>query len=358
MGDMGLTPEFWKGRRVFLTGHTGFKGSWLALWLAGMGARVTGYALNPPTEPSLFDQADVAGVLEADIRGDIRDKAALNTAMATADPEVLIHMAAQPLVSDGYTDPIGTYETNVIGTGNVLLAAFAAPNARSIVSVATDKCYENREWVHPYRETDPMGGHDPYSSSKGAAEILTASFTASLPHAANVGSVRAGNVVGGGDWADMRLVPDCVRAFAAGTPVVLRRPDAVRPWQHVLEPLAGYLMLAEALAGDDGKRFQGGWNFGPAAGGELPVAGMAHRLAAAWGPGADVVEDPDSSAMHEAHLLRLDSTKARVELGWVPVLDAGDTIDWIAAWYRGWHEGADLAALTRTQIAAFAERLV
>lgn len=356
MGKMGLDPSFWAGRRVFLTGHTGFKGSWLALWLAKLGAKTTGYALAPPTNPSMFDALGVADCLKADIRGDIRDRDTLTSAIKKAEPEIVIHMAAQALVADGYSDPIGTYETNVIGTGNVLLASFACKSVRAIVTVASDKCYENREWVHPYRETDRLGGHDPYSSSKGCAEILTASFCESFKPDAKVGSARAGNVIGGGDWAEKRLIPDCVRAFSTGEPVLLRRPRAVRPWQLVLEPLSGYLLLAERLFGADGNQFTGPWNFGPQAGGEIPVIKIAERLADIWGDGANLTQDPTSSDLHEAHLLRLDSTKARVELGWEPVLDMDEAITWTANWYRAWAQGEDLASFTSTQIDTFMDR--
>ena len=354
---MGIDSQFWAGRKVFLTGHTGFKGGWLALWLARLGASVTGYALDPLSGPSLFSDARIGAHLEADIRADIRDRTALAKAMAACEPDVVLHLAAQAVVSKGYADPIGTYETNVIGTGNVLLSAFACPSVTTIISVASDKCYDNREWIHPYRETDRLGGKDPYSSSKGCAEILTASLRDSLRPKAKVASGRAGNVIGGGDWAADRIVPDCVRAFSAGEPVELRRPQSVRPWQFVLEPLSGYLQLAQKLAGSQDHALEGGWNFGPVPGGEATVLEVASSMARLWGDGADLRVDTAGQVFEEASLLRLDSTKARVALGWKPVLDTEQCLSWTAAWYDAWRKGEDLQAVTLAQIDAYMERL-
>lgn len=354
---MGVDPAFWRGRRVFLTGHTGFKGGWLALWLGRMGAEVTGFSLDPPTTPSLYETARVGEALAADLRGDIVDRAAVEAAVAAARPEIVLHLAAQPLVTESYRLPIETYAANVMGTGHVVAAACARPETLAVVAITTDKCYENREWVHPYRETDRLGGHDPYSSSKACAEILVASLRASLGARARIATARAGNVIGGGDWAQARLIPDCVAAFCDGRPVVLRRPDAVRPWQHVLEPLAGYLMLAQRLATAPQAGADAGWNFGPEPGGEQPVRIVAQRLADIWGDGALVRADPAQSTLHEAGLLRLDSTKARLELGWRPAWSFDRAMTRTAEWYRDWRAGADMAAASRAQIAEHAEAL-
>lgn len=344
--------DLFVGRRVLVTGHTGFKGAWLSLWLASRGAEVSGLALDPPTVPSLFALAGVADVLAADHRVDIRDADATAAAIRSVAPDVVFHLAAQPLVRESYAQPVETYATNVMGTAHVLTAAAACESVKAIVSITTDKVYHNAEWIHPYRETDRLGGLDPYSSSKAAAEILAASLRHSLATDARIATARAGNVIGGGDFAVDRLVPDAVRAFSAGAPLTLRRPDAVRPFQHVLDPLSGYMRLAAALL-DGQPGADDAWNFGPEPGGDLSVGALAARLAAGWGAGAEVVSDPDSSALHEANILRLDSAKARLGLGWAPVWGLGRAIDETFAWYRAWDEGADLRALTMRQIAAF-----
>ncbi|RPH37079.1 MAG: CDP-glucose 4,6-dehydratase [Chloroflexi bacterium] len=348
-----------RDRAVLVTGHTGFKGGWLALWLAGLGARVHGYALDPPTKPSLFEVAGVGDVLASDTRADLRDLAALTKSLKEVDPEVVFHLAAQPLVSEGYRDPLGTIATNVVGTANVLEAVRTTPSVRAVVVVATDKVYENRETGHAFSESDPLGGHDPYSASKAATEIIVESYRSSFfgpdAHPARIASARAGNVIGGGDWADHRLVPDCLRAFADGEPVHLRRPDAVRPWQHVLAPLAGYLALADHLLGDGGETFARAWNFGPDDGDYQTVREVADRVAALWGSSATVINDAEPP-WDEADLLRLDSTRARAELGWRPRWSLAETIEQTVSWHRAWLRGDDMSALSAAQIAAHGGR--
>lgn len=338
------TPSFWTGKRVFLTGHTGFKGSWLAIWLQAMGARVKGFALAPATDPALFAVARVAEGMESAI-GDIRDLECLRQSVAAFAPEIVIHMAAQPLVRESYRDPVGTYATNVMGTVHILEAARTLPGVRAIVCVTTDKCYENREWVWGYRENEPMGGHDPYSNSKGCAELVCAAYRSSFfgtPDAPALATARAGNVIGGGDWADDRLIPDILRAFGAGVPVPIRNPVSTRPWQHVLEPLAGYLDLAEALW-RDGKDHAGGWNFGPRDEDARPVLTIVERMAALWREGARWEADPGPHP-HEARCLKLDISKARAALGWCPRWTLEDALDRIVAWHKAWAADEDMRA--------------
>lgn len=349
-----LTAEFWRGRRVFLTGHTGFKGSWLALWLSQLGAEVTGFAL-PAEDPSLFRQARVAEMM-VHVEGDIRDLGAVESAMATCDPEVVFHLAAQPLVRLSYEDPVQTYATNVQGTVHVLDACRRAPSLRSIVCITSDKAYENREWVWPYRESDPMGGYDPYSSSKGAAELVISAYRRSYfgsDDAPGLASVRAGNVIGGGDWAADRLIPDIVRALVDGKPPLIRSPRSVRPWQHVLEALGGYLLIAEHLAHGRGWAAEG-WNFGPADDDTRPVDWMVDRMTAAWGsPGWDRF---DGQQPHEAKILKLDCSKARAELGWRPVLGLDAALDWIVDWHKAVANGEDAQAVTLAQLDEYRAR--
>lgn len=351
----------WQGRRVFLTGHTGFKGGWLALWLAGRGAQIRGYALDPATEPNFFAAASIAAILD-DVRGDIRDYAKLQAAMTGFRPEVVFHLAAQPLVRRSYADPLGTYATNVMGTAHVLEAVRQTPSVRAVVCITTDKCYENREWVWPYRETDPLGGYDPYSSSKACAEIVAAAYRNSFfpierlhEHRVAVATARAGNVIGGGDWSEDRLIPDLVRGFQSGHPVLIRRPKAIRPWQHVLEPVRGYMLLAEHLLAGHAQ-FASAFNFGPGDDDAWPVERIATKLAGLWGDGASWVCD-SAPAVHEAHFLRLDSSKARAELHWRPRLGIEAALEWTIAWYRAWRQGANMARLTQEQIASYEEIL-
>jgi CDP-glucose 4,6-dehydratase len=351
-----VTPGAWKDRRVFLTGHTGFKGGWMALWLHSLGAKVRGYALDPYTNPNLFAAAGIGSLVE-DVRGDIRDDASLNRAMLEFEPEVVFHMAAQPLVRLSYQDPIGTFETNVIGTARVLDAVRRTSSVRAVVSVTTDKCYENHEWLWPYRETDPLGGHDPYSASKACAEIVSASFRRSFFEPGQrvaLATARAGNVIGGGDWSTDRLLPDLVRGFLSGEPVRIRRPRSIRPWQHVLEPLQGYLTLAERLLGQNPASFSTAYNFGPADEDARPVAWIADRMTRFWGDNAAWVPDEDPNAPHEATYLKLDTSRARHDLLWKPKLRLETALEWLVTWYRTWQSSPDaIQALTLSQIAVY-----
>lgn len=355
---MSAEDTFWRDLPVVVTGHTGFKGGWLTLWLEQLRAKVHGYALDPPTEPNLFEAARIGTRLASDTRADLADLPRLSAVFARASPEVVFHLAAQPLVREGYRDPLGTLASNVMGTAHVLEAARACASVRAIVVITTDKVYENREWEFPYRETDPLGGRDPYSASKAAAEIVAACYRQSFfnganNHPARVATARSGNVIGGGDWAADRLIPDCLRAFAAGESVRLRFPDAVRPWQHVLEPLAGYLRLAELLSGRDGDRFARAWNFGPDASGEATAGELAAAAGRAWGAGAHVAHAPADHHPHEAALLRLDSTSARTVLGWRPRWSLTQAVERTVAWQQAWGSGSDMAAFSLGQISAY-----
>lgn len=352
--------SFWAGKVVLLTGHTGFKGSWLSLWLQSMGAKVVGYALPPPTNPSLFVTANVAEGMTS-IEGDLRDYTALVTAFKQYQPEIVIHMAAQALVRYSYSNPIETYATNVMGTVHLLEAARQANCVRAIVNVTSDKCYENREWVWGYRENDPMGGYDPYSSSKGCAELVASAYRYSFfnpqnyaKHGVALASVRAGNVIGGGDWAEDRLIPDMLRAIAAGQPVVIRSPHAIRPWQHVLEPLMGYLMLAEKMWGN-GPEFSEGWNFGPNDDDAKPVEWIVNKMTGQWGDGATWKLD-DREHPHEANYLKLDISKAKLRLGWRPRLRLEDTLHRVVAWHKA-HQGkkVEMRQFTINQIEEYGQ---
>jgi CDP-glucose 4,6-dehydratase len=359
---MTSTNSFsWKGKRVFLTGHTGFKGGWLALWLASKDAVVRGYALDPCTEPNLFTEARVGSVIE-DIRGDIRDASTLERALKDFAPEVVFHMAAQPLVRHSYVDPIGTYEINVIGTARVLDAIRRTPSVRAVVSVTTDKCYENKEWLWGYRETDAMGGYDPYSSSKACAEIVSAAYRHSYfpveklakidGHNVALATARAGNVIGGGDWSTDRLIPDLIRGFLAGESVLVRRPHAIRPWQHVLEPLAGYIALAEHLLSSEPARYATAFNFGPSDDDAQEVGWIVEKMVGFWGGSASWTLDPDPGP-HEAGYLKLDASRARAELAWHPRLRLETALEWLVAWYKAWHSGTDMHQFTLDQIEAY-----
>ena len=357
-GTGGVTPDFWAGRRVLVTGHTGFKGAWAVHWLMAMRAEVSGLALAPETSPSLFGLAGLAGQMRS-VTADITDVAALDRLMAEARPEVVLHMAAQALVRRSYLDPIGTFQTNVTGTVALLHAVTRCPDVRAVVVVTSDKAYENSEWSWGYRESDPIGGRDPYSASKGAAEIATAAMRRSYfrpwaagGHPARIATARAGNVIGGGDWAEDRLIPDIVRdCLGPGGAVTLRAPRAVRPWQHVLEPLRGYLMLAEALCAETGDAASA-WNFGPDRQDERPVIEVAEAVVSALGTGR-IDQAPEPPTLHEAHLLTLDNSKARSGLGWRPALSFAQTVELTAAWYRDWARGGDAHGLTLGQIAAY-----
>lgn len=353
-----IEKAFWRGRRVFVTGHTGFKGGWLSLWLECLGAEVTGYALAPASSPNLYESADVARGLKESIFADIRDLNRLCGVIRVARPEVVIHMAAQPLVRFSYADPIETYSVNVVGTVTLLEAIRRAGGVRAVVSVTSDKCYENREWVWGYRESDPMGGFDPYSSSKGCAELATAAMRASFFHPAAwsehkvaVASARAGNVIGGGDWAEDRLVPDLIRAFTTGRAAAVRRPEAVRPWQHVLEPLSGYLVLAQRLV-EDGAAYAEGWNFGPEESDAREVGWLAKRVSELWGEGARCEGDRGVHP-HEATFLKLDCSKASARLGWRPRWKLDRALEETVAWYRAFYRGIDVRALSVDQIEAY-----
>lgn len=351
-----MDGEFWRGRKVFVTGHTGFKGGWLSLWLSRRGAEVYGYSLAPPTNPSFYSAARVAQRIAGNTIADLRDFGAMAKALAEARPSVVFHLAAQSLVRRSYIEPVETYEVNVIGTVNLLEAIRKADSVRAIVNVTSDKCYENREWVWPYRETEPMGGVDPYSSSKGCSELVTSAYRRSFfeTNGIRLASGRAGNVIGGGDWASDRLVPDCVRAFSRREAVRLRHPEAVRPWQHVLEPLAGYLRLAEKLYDEGGSAFGSAWNFGPDVGGEATVGEVAEEVARLWGQGAQVERmQQEDDQRHEAGLLRIDSSRARSRLHWRPRWQLGQALEYTVAWYRAFLEGADMLDVSLGQIQAY-----
>lgn len=330
-----INSSFWAGKRVFLTGHTGFKGSWLSLWLQSMGANLHGLALRPPTTPALFDEASVGSGMGSTI-GDIRDYNTVFAAIDTCKPDIIIHMAAQPLVRYSYQAPVETYATNVMGTVHVLEAARQIASVKVIVNVTTDKCYENREWVWGYREDEPMGGYDPYSSSKGCSELVTNAYRQSFfqQDGIKLASARAGNVIGGGDWAIDRLVPDILRAFENNQPVTIRNPHATRPWQHVLEPLSGYLMLAERLYTEN-HAFDEGWNFGPHDEGAQPAQWIVEQMVKIWGNNAHWQFD-SSTHPHEANYLKLDTSKARKKLNWQPRWDLATALEKIIDWHRAW----------------------
>lgn len=354
-----MRTDFWQGKRVLLTGHTGFKGGWLSLWLQSMGAKVTGYALEAPTRPSLFDVARIEEGMSSHT-GDIRDLEHLLRVMREARPEIVIHMAAQALVRYSYANPVETYATNVMGTVHLLEAVRQTGGVRVVVNITSDKCYENQEWVWGYRENEPMGGFDPYSNSKGCAELVTSAYRNSYfpperysEHGVALASVRAGNVIGGGDWAEDRLIPDFLRAISAGRPVIIRSPHAIRPWQHVLEPLSGYLNLAEKLW-HHGKDYMGGWNFGPNDEDAKPVEWIVERMTQLWGEGAAWQLDGGVHP-HEAHYLKLDISKARMRLGWQPRWNLDKTLSSIVDWHRAWQGGDDMRAFTCQQIKTYIE---
>jgi len=349
-----MTNSFWRGKRVFLTGHTGFKGGWLSLWLEALGAQVFGFALPPSTDPNLFEAAGVEKRLSGHTLGDLADRSLLAASLQSARPEIVFHLAAQPLVRQAYAFPVETYATNVMGTVHLLEAIRACPSVQTVINVTTDKCYENREWVWGYREDDALGGADPYSSSKACSELVTAAYRRSFLAAGGVGiaTARAGNVVGGGDWAPDRLLPDALRALGARTPLEVRSPAAVRPWQHVLEPLSGYLTLAEQLHADPAE-FSGAWNFGPSEEGARSVAWILEQLATLE-PEFRWVGDA-SVHPHEAAFLTLDSSRARLRLGWRPRWNLTTALEKTLDWHRAWTQESDLADFTLTQIRSHSE---
>jgi CDP-glucose 4,6-dehydratase len=348
-----VDPGFWSRRRVLITGHSGFKGSWLALWLQSLGASVIGFSSGLPTQPSLNDLARVGESIDT-IDGDIRDGESVAQAVAKSRPDVIVHMAAQPLVRRSFVEPRETYATNVMGTVNLLDAVRRhGDGVRAVVVVTTDKCYENREWEWGYREDEPMGGHDPYSNSKGCAELVTSAYRNSFFSDADgprIASARAGNVIGGGDWGEDRLVPDIMRAALAGEPARVRNPNSIRPWQHALNPLSGYLLLAQSLF--DSSASATGWNFGPSEQDARPVGWIVEQLAQLWPSELRWTLD-EGPHPHEAHYLKLDSSRARLRLGWRPPVSLDQALASIVEWYQALSDGADMRAVTLAQIDSF-----
>ncbi len=349
---LGIMPDFWQGKKVFVTGHTGFKGGWLSLWLKSLGAEVYGYALNPPTTPDFFTEANVSASLAVHTIADIRDAALLEKAMISAQPYIVLHLAAQPLVRYSYAEPVETYATNVMGTVNLFEAVRKTPSVRAVVNVTTDKCYENREWARPYSEDEAMGGYDPYSSSKGCSELVTSAYRRSFLAEAGVAvaSARAGNVIGGGDWAEGRLIPDFLRAIDNKEILNVRSPNAIRPWQHVLEPLSGYLTLAENLF-THGKQYAEAWNFGPADEDARTVAWIVDKLTST-APNANWQIDKQPQ-LHEATYLKLDSSKARTQLGWQPRWNLETALEKIMRWHQHWRNNGDMHQFSLQQIAEY-----
>ena len=347
-----VDPNFWKGKRVFLTGHTGFKGGWLSLWLASMGTRVTGYALAPNTTPNLFGVLGIDSLIEKSHIADIRDLGSLQIAMSEAKPDIVIHMAAQPLVRYSYVNPVETYATNVMGTVHVLESTRSINSVRATVVVTTDKCYENKEWVWGYRENEPMGGYDPYSNSKGCAELVTSAYRQSYFSSSNsinkIASARAGNVIGGGDWSEDRLIPDAIKAFEANKPLIIRNPLAMRPWQHVLEPLSGYLILGQALY-EQGSSFASSWNFGPRDEDNRAVHEVVDLLIYGWGDSARWEKD-GLEQLHEANLLKLDCSKANMQLGWIPKWNLDIATQKIVEWQRAFQAKRNMREFSLAQI--------
>jgi CDP-glucose 4,6-dehydratase len=354
MENLGVDNSFWRNKKVFITGNTGFKGSWLTLWLSSLGAEITGYSLVPPTNPSLFDECRLDFDINS-ITGDIRNSEALSIAMKTANPDIVFHLAAQPLVRDSYKNPVETYTTNVIGTVNLFEAVRKCSNIGTVVNVTTDKCYENKEWPWAYRENEPLGGYDPYSSSKACAELVTSAYRSSFfnteqfaEHGVTIATARAGNVIGGGDWASDRLLPDCFRSLLQGNPIIIRNPHSIRPWQHVLEPLSGYLLLAQKLY-ENGPKYSGAWNFGPSDHDARTVEWIVKKICEMWGRestyGVDEGEHP-----HEATYLKLDCSKAKMELGWTPKWSLEIALEKILDWNKVFQAKGDLKMKCLQQI--------
>lgn len=355
LGIKQVNSTFWHKRKVFVTGHTGFKGTWLCLWLTELGAEVTGYALVPPTEPALFNLCHMDNLMTSVI-GDVRDANAVYLAMTAAQPEIVFHLAAQPLVRQSYVDPIETYATNVMGTVHVLEAVRRCGTVKAVVNVTTDKCYDNKEWAWGYRENEPLGGYDPYSSSKACSELVTSAYRSSYFTSSDqkvaLASARAGNVIGGGDWAVDRLLPDCFRALEQKATINIRNPHSIRPWQHVLEPLSGYLMLAEKLVSDEGNRFAQAWNFGPDERDAKPVRWIVERVIDLWGHG-DYFVDDSILHPHEAHYLKLDCSKAKAELGWIPRWSLSEALKQIVSWIHAYQAEEDMRNYSLQQIRDF-----
>lgn len=351
-----MDRNFWRGKRVFVTGHTGFKGGWLTLWLANMGAEVHGYALPAPTAPAFFEVCDLRSQLKSNTLADIRDRESLAQAVQSAQPQIIFHLAAQPLVRYAYQSPVETYDVNVMGTVHLLEAVRKTPGVRAVVNITTDKCYENHEGDRPYSENEAMGGYDPYSSSKGCSELVTAAYRRSFldPSGIFLASARAGNVIGGGDWATDRLVPDFFRTLDMAQTLVVRSPDAIRPWQHVLEPLSGYLRLAEKLY-TEGRDFAQAWNFGPEQSDARSVKWIVESLCrqvpgAAW-------KCSDAPQPHEAQCLKLDSTKAKKKLGWYPRWDLQTALEQTLAWHMAWKSKKDMLAVSLGQIREYEHKI-
>ncbi len=347
-----IETNFWQNKRVFITGHTGFKGSWLSLWLHSLGSIVTGYALQPPTNPSLYELCRINELLESNI-ADVRDKDVLSEALVQAQPEIVFHMAAQPLVRYSYLNPVETYETNVMGTVNLLESVRECKSVRAVVNITTDKCYQNNEWYWGYRENDQLGGYDPYSASKACSELITASYRNSFfnKNSVALASVRAGNVIGGGDWAEDRLIPDCIKSLLNNEAILIRNPNAIRPWQHVLEPLSGYIMLAEHLY-KDGTDFAEAWNFGPDDSDVKTVEWIVDTICRKWESSAkyDIVE---GNHPHEAKYLKLDCSKARQKLDWQPNWNLEKALDKIIEWTLAYKNGMDMRKACLKQISDF-----
>jgi len=355
-----MNPKFWHKKRVLVTGHTGFKGSWLSLWLQLLGAEVLGYSLGLPTEPTLFKLARVEENMKSVI-GDIRNLKLLERTVIDYQPEIIIHMAAQPLVRQSYLNPVETYEINIMGTINLLESVRKTKTVKAFVNVTSDKCYDNKEWVWGYRENDAMGGYDPYSSSKGCAELITAAYRNSFFHSSNyeqhgvaIATARAGNVIGGGDWAADRLIPDILNSWLQNKEVLIRNAHATRPWQYVLEPLNGYLTLAERMF-EDGSLYDGAWNFGPDESGIQSVSWLLEQLKSVWGKEVSWKQDSDRQP-HEASFLKLDCSKAHLKLGWKPILDLNTALVWIVDWTNAWQEGCDMKEISQIQIQKFMEK--
>lgn len=351
-----LDANFWNGKKVFVTGHTGFKGSWLVLWLTSMGARVFGYSLPAPTDPNMFELCNLGRDIQS-VTGDIRDFDHLLYTMKQAEPEIVFHLAAQPLVLKSYDNPMETYQVNVMGTVNVLECIRNVASVKAVVNVTTDKCYENQGWHWGYRENDTLGGYDPYSNSKACSELITSAYRNSfftLKSKVALASARAGNVIGGGDWAENRLVPDCIRALMEGKKVFIRNPDAIRPWQHVLEPLSGYLILAQKLY-EEGHRYAGAWNFGPDDKDAKTVEWIVSRMCTVWGDGAGFEVEKQEKKPHEAKYLKLDCSKAKVELNWNPRWTLTQTIEEIVSWMKAYKDGKEMKSYCLKQIREYME---